>query len=203
MKQYVWFCLQENHQIRRRDLDVEELKDLLVQSQLMVIQIQRSEYPIFSKEVIAKGNLVEQIELRNLLLLLETVQQEEDLGLEGIFFPVLIEIREKRVLVRFFKDTPGIELLCQKPRQTRFANSDRTFYHDISEHDSIHSCILITKAWLLVNETLRRDKTLNSKHLPARSPASRSLVEGRRFGEGRRNPEFRQLTLYVLARSVA
>jgi len=120
MEQYLWFCLQENNQIRGRNLSCKKLEDLLIQSQLMVIQVQRSKNPVLVKEIVTKGDLVKKIELRNLFLLLETVQQKEDLGLKGIFFPILVEIREERVLLRFFKDTPGIKFFCQKPGETRF-----------------------------------------------------------------------------------
>jgi hypothetical protein len=48
--------------------------------------------------------LIKEIELGNLLLLLETTQEKEDLSLKGIFFSISIEMGEKRVLLRFFED---------------------------------------------------------------------------------------------------
>jgi hypothetical protein len=61
--------------------------------------------------IITKGKLVEQVELGNLLLLLETIQQKEDLSLKGVFLPILIKVREERVVIRFFQNTPGIKFL--------------------------------------------------------------------------------------------
>jgi hypothetical protein len=81
--------------------------------------------------------LVEQVELSNLFLLLETIQQKENLGLKGIFFPILIKIREKGVVLCFFQNTSGIKFLCQKFCQARFPDSDWTLYHDITEHNAL------------------------------------------------------------------
>jgi hypothetical protein len=102
MKQYFGFGLQEDNQIRRRDLSIEEVKDLFVKGNLMVVQIDGGEYPVFVKEVITEGDLVEEIELGDFLLLLKTIQQKEDLGLKGIFFSVPIEIGKEWVVLRFF-----------------------------------------------------------------------------------------------------
>src|SRR4030042_242889 len=102
MKQRLGFRLQENDQVRRRDLSVKKVKDLFVKGKLMVVQIDGGEYPVFIKEVITKGDLIEQIELGDLFLLLETIQQKEDLGLKGIFLRVFIQMREERVLFRLF-----------------------------------------------------------------------------------------------------
>jgi hypothetical protein len=78
------------------------VEDLFVKGELMVIQIDGGEYSVFIEEVVTKGDLIEQVELGDFPLLLKPVQQEEDLGLKGIFFAVFIKMREERVIPDVF-----------------------------------------------------------------------------------------------------
>ena len=88
--------------------------DLLVEGQFVVVEVERGKDSVFGEKVVAKGDLVEEIELSDLLLLLETGEKEEDLGLEGVFPSVPIETGQERVFIRLFQDTPGIKLLGQE-----------------------------------------------------------------------------------------
>jgi hypothetical protein len=78
------------------------VEDLFVKSELMVIQIDGGKYSVFIKEVVTKGDLIEQVELGDFPLLLKPIQQKEDLGLKGIFFRVLIKMGDERVFLRLF-----------------------------------------------------------------------------------------------------
>jgi hypothetical protein len=115
------------------------MKDLFVKGELMVVQIDGGENPIFVEEIITQGDLVEQIELGDLLLLLETIEEKKELGLKGVFLAILIKLGEERVVVCLLQNTSGIELLCQKFHQACFSDADGAFDDDISEHDALNS----------------------------------------------------------------
>jgi hypothetical protein len=83
--------------------------------------------------------LIEEVELGNFPLLLETVQQEEDLGLKGILFPIPIELGKERILLRFLQDQSRIKLFCQKSGQARFAYADRPLDDDVLKHETFIS----------------------------------------------------------------
>src|SRR4030042_2866418 len=100
----------------------------------MVVQIHGCKDPVFGKKIVAQGDLIKEVVLGNLPLLLETVQQEEDLGLKGILFPIPIKLGKKRILFRLLEDQSRIKLLCKEFGQTRFTYADRPLDHDISEH---------------------------------------------------------------------
>jgi hypothetical protein len=78
------------------------VEDLFVKGELMVVQIDGGEYSVFIKEIVTKGDLIEQVELGNFSLLLKPAQQKEDLGLKGIFFAVFIKMRQERVIPDVF-----------------------------------------------------------------------------------------------------
>ena len=65
----------------------------------MVVQIHGGKNPVLGEEIVTQGDLIEEVVLGNLPLLLKAVEQEEDLGLKGIFFPIPIKLGEKRILL--------------------------------------------------------------------------------------------------------
>jgi len=105
----------------------------------MVVQIHGGKNPVLGKKIVTQGDLIEEVELGNLPLLLETVQQEEDLGLKGILFPIPIELGKKRILFRLLEDQSRIKLLCEESGKTRFTYADRSLYDDIPKHTFLHT----------------------------------------------------------------
>ena len=59
--------------------------------------------------------------------LVETLEQEAELRLQGVTLLVLVEAGKERIGLRLFKQQVGLEMLGQAPRQTGFADADRTF----------------------------------------------------------------------------
>jgi len=100
----------------------------------MVVQIHGGKNPVLGEEIVTQGDLIEEVVLGNLPLLLETVEQEGDLGLKGILFPIPIELGKERILFRFLQDQSRIKLFCHKSGQARFAYADRPLDHDILKH---------------------------------------------------------------------
>ena len=101
----------------------------------MVVQIHGRKDPVFGKKIVAQGDLIKEVVLGNLPLLLKAVEQEEDLGLKGILFPIPIELGKKRILFRLLEDQSCIKLLCEESGQTRFTYANWSLYDDILEHD--------------------------------------------------------------------
>src|SRR4030042_2390778 len=127
-------CLKKDHQVRSGDLSIEKAIYLIIEGQLVVVQIHGGKDPVFGKKIVAQGDLIKEVVLGNLSLLLETVQQEEDLGLKGILFPIPIELGKKSILFRLLEDQSRIKLLCKESGQTRFTYANWSLYDDISEH---------------------------------------------------------------------
>lgn len=134
LKQDLWPRLEEDHKIGGGDAVAKELEDLLVEAQLVFVKVQGGKEAVSGEEVVTKGHLVKEARLGDFLLLLKSIEKKEDLCLEGVFLPILVESAEKGILFGPFQETPSVELLCQDSGEARLANPDRAFDHDIAKH---------------------------------------------------------------------
>src|SRR5216683_294060 len=116
----------------------EVLVDALVEGELVRIQGDRGEDPVLGEQVVGDGHAAEQVLLEQVLLLLEAREQEEELGLEGILLPVLVEAREEGVLLDDLVEPPAPEPLAQRARQRRLPDADRPLDHDVAVLQPVH-----------------------------------------------------------------
>src|SRR6266849_2031784 len=122
-EQHVQARLQVDDQVRPQDPRPQVLVDALVEGQLVRIEGDRGEDPVLREQV---------------LLLLEAREQEEELGLEGILLPVLVEAREEGVLLDDLVEPPAPEPLAQRARQRRLPDADRPLDHDVAVLQPVH-----------------------------------------------------------------
>ena len=71
MEENLRLRLQKDDKIRGGNASAQKLKDLLIEGEFVFIKVQEGKNPILVKEIIGEGDLVEEIELRDLLLLLK------------------------------------------------------------------------------------------------------------------------------------
>ena len=85
-------------------------KDLAVEIELVGIERDRREDRVLREEVVGDDALREEIELPQLLLLAVALEQEEELGLEGMSFGVLVEFPQEGILLDLLEEEPRPEL---------------------------------------------------------------------------------------------
>src|SRR3990170_5849681 len=124
--------LEIDDEVRLGYAGVEKAVDLLVKAQLVLVEVQVSEYPVLGEKIIGNYGGVEQLRLEHVLLLLIAAQEEEKLGLEGILFHVAVELGQKSVLFDLFQKGLAAEFLCQEFGKARFAHAYRAFYGYVS-----------------------------------------------------------------------
>src|SRR6266849_5858628 len=137
-EQHVQARLQVDDQVRLEDPRPEVLVDALVKGQLVRIEGDRGEDPVLGEQVVGDGHAAEQVLLEQVLLLLEAREQEEELGLEGVLLPVLVEACEERVLLDDLVEPPAPEPLAQRSRQRRLPDTDRPLDHDVAVLQPVH-----------------------------------------------------------------
>jgi len=97
----------------------------------VVAQIQIGKNAVLGKEIIADGDLIEQVVLGELLLLGVPVHKEEYLGLEPEPGGILVEIREERILLGAFEDDARVQLGRKERCETGLSHTDRPVDHDV------------------------------------------------------------------------
>lgn len=123
--------LKIDNEIRLAKTWAQDFVNLLIELQFVAVKIQVSKDLILFEEVIADRYPVEEILLHEFHLLLETAEEEEDLGLKGVLSPVLIKTGEKGVVLRLLVNIPGLELGCKYFYKGGFSNPYRSFNSDI------------------------------------------------------------------------
>src|SRR5262245_47149063 len=124
--------LQINDQIRCRRIQLERVRDLVVETELVGIEIELGEEPVFLQQEVGYTNRREHVALPNLLDLARALKQEEQLRRQRRLPPVAIEPLEERVLLRLLEYQLAREALRQPFRETRLADADRTFDDDVA-----------------------------------------------------------------------
>src|SRR5262249_19162700 len=142
---------------------------------------------VLGEDVIADERLLEQPPLRQLLLLAEAAQQEEELALERGARAVLVEIVQEGVL-DLLVDAGGLEPLRQQFHEAGLADTDRAFDRDELEiHGPARREPRIITASGPAPEGRRARRASDPGRRPAaRRPSSRARGAGRR---GRSRPE--------------
>jgi hypothetical protein len=126
--------LQVDDQIRPWHVLAQDGVETLVEHQFRVVQVQIGEDLVLREDVVAQGDLVEQVRLGELPLLPVPVQEEEELGLERGSRLLLVEIAEEGIL-DVFHDLDGVEPGREQIHEARLADADRPFHgYELSLH---------------------------------------------------------------------
>src|SRR5438128_4660497 len=123
--------LEVDDEVRPRELPVEKLVDLLVQTELIGIEVELREDDVPREQVVGDGPLREEIELPERALLAVALEQEEELSLERIFPRILVEPSEKRILLSLLEEELRPELRGESPCKGRLADADRPLHGDV------------------------------------------------------------------------
>src|SRR5690606_6517576 len=130
--QHVRRSLQIHDEIRRRRIEIERSRHLIVQPELVGIEIQLGEEPILLDQKIRYTHRREQVALSNLLDLPGALEQKEQLRRQSGVFAIAIEALEKRILIRLLQNQLAREARRQALRQTGLADAYRSLHDDIS-----------------------------------------------------------------------
>ena len=110
----------------------EQLVEALIDEQLVVVQVQVGVYLVPIEQVVADGELAEQIALTKRRLLPVTRQREKELRLEGGARDDPRRSRQKRIL-RFVEDHRRVEARSEAIGEQRFSDAGRTLDGDVAE----------------------------------------------------------------------
>src|SRR5438132_3147276 len=123
--------LEIDDEVRPREPLIEHLEDLLVELELVRAQRERGEDAVLGEEVVRDDALREELELAELALPAVALEQEEELGLEGMPLRVLVESPEEGILLDLLEEEPRPELGGEPPRESRLADADGALDRDV------------------------------------------------------------------------
>ena len=123
-------------QIGARHLRLERRVELLVEHQLVVGERQVGEDPVLLEAVVGHQELLEELALHRLLLLLEPLEDEVELGLEGRARTVLVEVGEERV-VDVLEHAHRLEPAGDQVDERRLADPDRAVDRDVAVRERV------------------------------------------------------------------
>src|SRR5947199_10780183 len=123
--------LEIDDEVRPREPLIEHLEDLLVELELVRAQRDRGEDAVLGEEVVRDDALREELELAELPLPAIALEQEEELGLEGMPLRVLVESPEEGILLDLLEEEPRPELGGEPPREGRLADADGALDRDV------------------------------------------------------------------------
>src|SRR5215467_15411897 len=130
--QHVGRRLKVDHQIGRSDVVREQFVQPLVDEQLVIVEVEEGKDLVLVEQIVRDRDLAEKIRLTERNLLAVSVQQVEQLCLEGRARAVGVEIGQERV-VGFFEDDGGVETCAESFGQRSFSRSNRTLDRDVPE----------------------------------------------------------------------
>ena len=110
------------------------MKELFVEPEFMIVQVDLSEYPVFIKEIIRNDDTIEKIHLADRLGLFVTPEEKKDLGLKAVFLGILIKIDQKRILLHILHEGLSVHFLGEHLRQTGLSHPEGTFDDNVSVH---------------------------------------------------------------------
>src|SRR3989442_2456255 len=96
--------LEVDDEVRPREPLVEHLEDLLVELELVRAERDRGEDAVLGEEIVGDDGLREKLELPELALLAVALEQEEELGLEGMSLWLLVESPEEGILLHLLEE---------------------------------------------------------------------------------------------------
>ena len=123
----------------RRHVLREQIEQPLVDEQLVVVEVQIRVDAILFEDVIADGDLCEEIGLASIDELTVAVEQIEQLRLKRGAWPVGVEIGEERVLL-ILANQRRIESRREPFGQGGFAGADRAVDRDVSKVQPVAQC---------------------------------------------------------------
>ena len=145
-EQHVDGRLQVDDQVGHRRVDREPLVDLLVQRELLVVEREPREQPVFLEHVVGDAHLLEQVGLAQVLQLPRPLEQEIQLRLERDRVRVAVEALEKRVLGILLEHQLAAEAAAEAAHEAGLADADRAFDHDVAvrrRHDGLVAGVLV------------------------------------------------------------
>ena len=113
----------------------EEIVQALVDEELVVVEVEIGVDAIFFEDIVADGDLREEVRLAPFDQLAVSVEQVEQLRLERRARTVGVEIGEKRI-VGFLKHDRSVEPRAEPLRQRGFSRADRALDRDGAERQA-------------------------------------------------------------------
>src|SRR5215467_2037334 len=124
--------LEIDHEVGTRRLRLERVEDLLVQVQLVPVEREAREQRVLLEQEIAHRDAAEQVELRQLAQLRDPLEEEEELSRQREPRHVLVEPRQKGILLRALEHEVRLYAGGKAPREAGLADAYRTFDDDVA-----------------------------------------------------------------------
>src|SRR5881397_971627 len=130
-QQHLGAGLEIDDEVRPREPLIEHLEDLLVELELVRAERDRGEDAVLGEEIVGDDALREELELAELALLAIALEQEEELGLEGMPLRFLVESPEEGILLDLLEEEPRPELGGEPPREGCLADAYGALDRDV------------------------------------------------------------------------
>src|SRR5437870_6529176 len=123
--------LEIDDEVRPREPLIEHLEDLLVELELVRPERDRGEDAVLGEEVVGDDALREELQLAELALPAIALEEEEELGLEGMSLRVLVKAPEEGILLDLLEEKPRPELGGEPSCEGRLADADGALDRDV------------------------------------------------------------------------
>src|SRR3989441_13047991 len=123
--------LEIDDEVRPREPLIEHLEDLLVELELVRPERDCGEDAVLGEEVVGDDALREELQLAELALPAIALEEEEELGLEGMSLRVLVKSPEEGILLDLLEEKPRPELGGEPSREGRLADADESLDRDV------------------------------------------------------------------------
>src|SRR6266699_2982801 len=123
--------LQVDDEVGPGGLGTERIENLLVQVQLVRRERQAREQRVFFQEKIADSEPGEEVHLGELPQLADPLEKKKQLGRQSEAGHVLVEARQKRILLRMLQDQGRVQAAGETLGEARLADANRPFDYDV------------------------------------------------------------------------
>ena len=111
---------------------------LVVQRVLLVGQVDPREQRILVEQEVGDRRPAKHVELRKPAQLVDALEQERELRGQREARHVVVEAREKRIVVGLLEQLVGVQPLRELAREARLAGADRAFDDDVAAGGEVH-----------------------------------------------------------------
>src|SRR5438067_6188679 len=124
--------LEIDDEVRPGEPLIEHLEDLLVELELVRPERDRGEDAVLGEEVVGDDALREELQLTELALPAIALEEEEELGLEGMSLRVLVKSPEEGILLDLLEEKPRPELGGEPSCEGRLSDADGALDRDVA-----------------------------------------------------------------------
>ena len=131
LHEYLCPGLEKYYKVRRGEPFLQELKQLLIQPELLFIQVDPCKYPVLVEKIVRNDGALEKAFLAELQGMLISSQKEEYLYLKAVSLGVLVKLFKKRVVLGVLQQDLPVDPLGELDGKACLAHSQGAFNYNM------------------------------------------------------------------------